>query len=81
MDEVKAAIFGHAVGEELGVGEMVQGVNPAGGLGVGVADLDNPSGDFLAVLVTVGLRAVEIDGAERAGVGKFCGCDGHKISG
>src|SRR6516162_5848458 len=29
VDEVKAAIFGHAVGQQLGALEMVQGVNGA----------------------------------------------------
>ena len=81
MDEVKVAVFGHAVGQKLGALEMVQGVYLAGRLGIFIADIYNPSGNFFAFVVTVGLRAVEIHGAKRADIGKLCGCDAHKISG
>ena len=79
MDEVEAAIFGHAIGQQLGALEVVERVNAADGVGVGVADIHNPCGDFFAVLVLVGLWAVEVNGAERADVGKFRGLNAHKI--
>jgi hypothetical protein len=47
-------------------------------LGFVVADVNHPRWNFLAFGVTVGLRAVEINGAVKSGVGKICGCDAHK---
>ena len=59
MDEVKVAVGRHLVGEQLGGFEVMERVNRAGRLGVAVADINHPSRDFLAVVVAVGLRAVE----------------------
>ena len=77
MDEVKAAVCGHALRELLGGGEVVAGVNCAGGLGVGIADINDPDGDLVSVLVLLGLWAVEIHGAIKSGVRKLGGGDGH----
>jgi hypothetical protein len=77
VDKVKAAIFGHPVGQKLGGFEVVERVNGADGLGFVIADVHNPNGDFFTVLVLVGLWAVEIHGAERADVGKFRGLNAH----
>ena len=79
--QIKAAVMRHAMRQFLGGGKIVAFVNGADGVGVLVADIDKPDGDFVAVVVLFGLRAVEINGAIKSGGGKFCGCGGHKISG
>jgi hypothetical protein len=79
VDEIEAAICGHVIGQQFGALEVVERVNLADGVGFFVADVHNPCGDFFAVVVLVGLWAVEIDGAEWADVGKFRSCDTHKI--
>jgi hypothetical protein len=78
VDEVEAAIFGHAIGQQLGGLEVVKRVNLADWLGFFIADVNNPSSDFLAVLVLVGLGAVKVHGAKRADVGKFGSLNTHK---
>jgi hypothetical protein len=77
VDEVEAAIFCHAIGQQLGALEVVERIDSADGISIFIADINNPCGDFFAVLVLVGLWAVEVHGAERADVGKFGCWDTH----
>ena len=69
MDELQAAVLGHALGELFGGLEAVELVNGVGGFGFLVADVNEPDGDFVTVAVLVGLRAVEKDAAPFAGGG------------
>ena len=79
VDEVKAASVGQMTGDLLGDLVTAEVLQVADRLGFVVADVNHPSGNFLAFVVAVGLRAVEIDGAIKSGVGKICGGDAHKI--
>ena len=65
--------------------EVVEFVNRADRLGFLVADVNEPSGDFVAVVVLVGLRAVEENAAPmcrcwRGVVELKCGV-AHRFSG
>ena len=73
--QIKAAVMRHAMRQFLGGGKIMAFVNCAGWFGVLVADIDQPDGDFVAVVVLFGLRAVEINGAIKSGVAEFFGCD------
>jgi len=57
-----------APGQVFGGFEVVEFVNRGDGFGFVAADIDQPSGDFVAVAVLVGLRAVEEHSAPVAGV-------------
>ncbi len=62
-EEFEAAVVGHALGKRLGASEAVNVINGVDGLGVFVAYVNNPNGDFFAFVVLVGLRAVKEDAA------------------
>ena len=59
LNQFKVAVAGHAVREVLGEVVGKHGVNGVLGFGFLVADIDKPNGDFLAVVVGVGLGAAE----------------------
>jgi hypothetical protein len=81
VDEIEAAIFGHAIGQQLGGFEMVKRVNSADRLGVVIADVNNPRG-IRAGLATIGVCgwhwAIKINRTIRADVGKFRSGNTHK---
>ena len=79
MDEVKVFGAGQVAGDIFGDLETAEVLQVADRLGFVVADINHPNGDFLALVVLVCARAVEIDGAVKTGIGKFCGGDAHKI--
>ncbi len=69
LDELQLAVAGHAVRKVLSEGETETGVNGVEGFGFFVADIDVPNGDFVAVGVLVGLRAVKEHAAPKSGIG------------
>ena len=68
MNEFQAAVAGHAVGQFLGGGKVVAFVKGVHGLGFLVADVNESRGNFVAVMVLVGLGAVKEDAAPEASV-------------
>jgi len=81
VNEFKAAVMGHLPGELFGGLEVVATINRADGFGVRVADIDQPDGDFVAIVVGVGLRAIEENTAPIAGVtGGLGAVQDHKSS-
>ena len=65
MDEFKAAILRHAVGQPLGEAEGIASVNAADRLGLLVADIDDPDWNLFAIGGSASLRAFKENATPR----------------
>ena len=76
VDNFKVAVFGHPVGQKLSGFEVVEAIDRADGVGIVVADIHRPDGNFLAFVVNIGLRAVQENAAPLVADGPGVGVAG-----